>query len=51
VYPNDLIAKIYKLKNDEFVKEGDFSDEEYLFEETKCKVKLDFKKVFKRFQK
>ena len=50
VYPNDLIAKIYKLKDDEFSKEGDFSDEEYLFEETKCKVKLDFKKVFKRFK-
>lgn len=49
VYPNDLIAKIYKLENKEFSKEGDFREEEYFFEETKCKIKLDFKKIFKRF--
>ena len=50
IYPNDLVAKIYKLKGDEFVKEGDFSEEEYIFEDTQCKVNLDFKKVFERFR-
>ena len=51
VYPEDLVAKIYKLKDDEYTKEGDFSNEEYFFEESKCPVKLDFSKIFKRFRK
>ena len=50
VYPNDLRAKIYKLKNSKYDKEGDFLQESYNFEETTCNVSLDFKRVFKRFR-
>jgi Uma2 family endonuclease len=50
VYPNDLRAKIYKLKGSKYDKEGDFLLESYDFEETSCKVNLDFERVFRRFR-
>jgi len=50
VYPNDLRAKIYKHNGEKYIKEGDFFDETYFFEETTYKVNLDFKKVFKKFR-
>ncbi len=50
VYPNDLRAKIYKLKNSKYDKVGDFLEDSYILEETECKVELDFKKVFSRFR-
>ncbi|WOE69172.1 Uma2 family endonuclease [Hydrogenimonas thermophila] len=50
VYPDDLRAKIYKHNGEKYIKEGDFFDESYFFEETTCKVNLDFKKVFKKFR-
>ena len=49
VYPSDLRAKIYKLKNGKFDKEGDYSLESYDFENTRCKLKLNFAEVFKRY--
>lgn len=51
VYPDDLVAKVYKLDAKEYDKQGDFSEEEYEFLDTKCGVKIDFKRVFKRFRK
>lgn len=51
VYPDDLRAKIYKLDGKEYDKQGDFTMESYEFEQTNCKVSLDFAKVFKRFRK
>jgi Uma2 family endonuclease len=50
VYPNELRAKIYKLKEDNYVKEGDFSFEEYTFEDLKCKASIDFSTVFEKFR-
>jgi len=50
VYPDDLRAKVYKLKGSKYDKEGDFLQESYDFEETSCHVSLDFKRVFKRFR-
>ncbi len=50
IYPDDLRAKIYKLDDKKYDKQGDFFRESYLFEETTCNVKLDFEKVFKRFR-
>lgn len=50
VYPDDLRAKIYKLKNSTYDKVGDFLEDAYTFEETVCKVSLDFKRVFSRFR-
>jgi len=50
VYPDDLIAKVYKLDSKKYDKQGDFSEEIYEFENTTCSISIDFKKVFKRFR-
>ena len=50
LYPNDLRAKIYKLKDSKYDKEGDFLLDSYDFKETTCGVSLDFERVFKRFR-
>jgi len=51
VYPNELYAKVYKLVDGKYDKQGDFSKESYTFEETLCGAHVDFEKVFKRFRK
>lgn len=51
VYPDDLIAKVYKLDGKRYDKQGDFAKETYTFDESSCKVTVDFEKVFKRFRK
>jgi len=51
VYPNELYAKVYKLKEGKYDKQGDFSSTSYTFEETACQAFIDFEKVFKRFRK
>ena len=51
VYPNELYAKVYKLVGGRYDKQGDFSQESYDFDETLCRVCIDFEKVFKRFRK
>ena len=51
IYPDDLKAKIFKLDGKAYDKQGDFLLESYEFENTTCKVALDFSKVFKRFRK
>jgi len=50
VYPNELKAKIFKHNGIRFIKEGDFFDEVYEFSDAKCKPKIDFNKVFKRYR-
>ena len=50
VYPKELYAKVYKLKEGKYDKQGDFSKERYDFNETQCKASVDFEKVFKRFR-
>ncbi len=50
VYPGDLYAKVFKLTNGKYDKQGDFSKEKYDFEEAPCKVSIDFDKVFKQFR-
>jgi len=51
VYPDDLIAKVYKLDGKAYDKQGDFAIETYLFENTTCGVTINFEKVFRRFRK
>jgi len=51
VYPKTLNAKIYKIENNIYQKQGDFTKEKYLFDELKCKVEVDFKEVFKKFKR
>ena len=50
IYPDVLYAKVYRLDGREYDKQGDFSQEVYKFEDTKCKLEIDFKKIFKRFR-
>ena len=50
VYPNDLKAKVYTLKNNSYTKVGDFSNEKLTFDDVECELKLDFEKVFRRFR-
>ncbi len=50
VYPEDLNAKVYKLEDKKYTKEGDFTTEIYDFKETTCDVSLNFSKVFKRYR-
>lgn len=49
VYPDDLIAKVYKNIDGKFKKIGDFSKEIFDFE--MCGVKVDFDNVFKKVRK
>lgn len=51
VYPDDLYAKLYKLDDKQYDKQGDFTKETYEFKETRCKVSVDFERVFRRFRK
>jgi Uma2 family endonuclease len=41
IYPDDLLAKVYKLDGKEYDKQGDFVSESYSFDETTCKVSLE----------
>ena len=50
VYPDDLKAKVYKIKNDKYSKVGDFTKEKLVFEDIECSLELDFQKVFRRFR-
>ena len=51
VYPDMLIAKLYKLKEGRYIKVGDFNDTSYTFTTKKCQLYFDFSKIFKRFRK
>jgi len=51
VYPEDLRAKIFKLDGNDYIKQGDFNFEEYIFDDLKCKASINFKSVFAKFRK
>ena len=51
VYPDDLKAKVYKIKNNKYIKVGDFTNEKLDFEDIDCDLELDFNKVFQRFRR
>ncbi len=50
IYPDDLIAKVYKLDGKAYDKQGDFDIESYKFNGASCAITLDFEKVFKKFR-
>jgi len=50
VYPDDLKAKVYSLKEGKYIKVGDFTHEVLDFVDLTCTVSLDFVKVFKKFR-
>jgi len=51
VYPDDLRAKIFKLKDGKYRKEGDFLTEKYIFKDIPCETQINFDNVFKKFRK
>ena len=51
VYPDELIAKVYKLEHGKYDKQGDFFNQKYRFENTSCKPEIDFYELFKKFRK
>ena len=46
-YPTDRLARIYKLVDGQFVKQGEFIDETYTFGGLDCPVTIDFQRIFK----
>lgn len=48
VYPSIQKAKVYKLKEGRYIKQGDFSDEKYSFELSKCDIYFDFDFIWER---
>jgi len=46
VDPKDKIAKLYKLNHGVYIKEGDFTKENYTFELKECQLTFDFSKIW-----
>jgi Uma2 family endonuclease len=51
VYPEDLRAKVYRLKEDRYIKVGDFTHEPLEFDALDCPLSLDFGRVFGKFRR
>jgi len=51
VYPDENKAKVYKLEENKYSKQGDFFTETYELEGTSCNAKINFDNVFKQFRK
>jgi Uma2 family endonuclease len=51
IYPDSNKAKLYKLKDGKFFKEGDFFKEIYKFDGLTCELELDFDRLFKKYRK
>lgn len=50
VYPDDCKAKLYKLEDKQYIKQGDFSRESYSFDNASCGAMIDFEAVFRQFR-
>ena len=50
VYPDNLIAKVYKLEDNRYILLGEFSNTKLNFEDIECDIELDFQAVFDRFR-
>jgi Uma2 family endonuclease len=48
VYPDTKIAKVYKLKDGRYIKDGDFSDEKTVFNLPSCDIEFDFSRIWRR---
>ena len=51
VYPDDLKAKVYSLKEGRYIKVADYTHEVLAFDDLSFKMSLDFGKVFQKFRK
>jgi Uma2 family endonuclease len=50
VYPDDLKAKVYTLKEGRYIKVGDFTHERLDFDDIVCDLSIDFAAVFQKFR-
>ncbi len=50
IYPNELVAKVYKNYDFEFKKLGEFNSESIDFIDTKCNINFNFDAIFERFR-
>jgi len=50
VYPEENKAKVYKIENGKYAKQGDFFTETYELNGTTCNATIDFYSVFKQFK-
>lgn len=50
VYPDDLKAKAYTLKEGKYRKIADFTHEKLKFEDIACDLELDFERLFRRYR-
>ena len=51
IYPEETKAKVYKLENGKYSKQGDFFTEVYELDGTSCNAVINFDAVFKQFRK
>ena len=50
VYPNELLVKVYQLKDGQYAKAAECDTEAFSFDEASCAFKLDFMAIFERFR-
>ena len=50
VYPEDLVAKIYKHNDEKLRKAAECDTEVFTFEQVSCPFEFDFSAIFKRFR-
>ncbi len=48
LYPEQKVAKVYKLQLGRYIKVGDFKEESVAFELDDCAITIDFSKVWRR---
>lgn len=50
VYPDDLVAKVYKRQDEVYKKSAECDTETYAFDDVTCPFVFDFSTIFKRFR-
>ena len=45
-YPEEKVAKVYRLNEGRFIKEADFSNEQFDFKIKECELSLDFSQIW-----
>ncbi len=51
VYPDDLLARIFKNNGEKYQKVAECDTESFMFEDITCPVEFDFSTIFQRFRK
>ena len=46
-YPEEKVAKVYRLNEGRFIKEADFSNEQFDFKIKECELSIDFSQIWR----